>query len=69
MFSSVDGGERALLFDKLRGGVQDRVRGEGTHFRIPFLQDPIIFDIRTSPQAISTTTGSKGNLNQLLHYQ
>jgi len=55
----VDGGERALLFDKLRGGVQDRVRGEGTHFRIPFLQDPIIFDIRTSPQAISTTTGSK----------
>ena len=58
----MDGGERALIFDKLRGGVQDRVRGEGTHFRIPVLQDPIIFDIRTSPETINTTTGSKGGL-------
>merc|ERR1712137_527740 len=55
----VDGGERALIFDKLRGGVQDKVRSEGTHFKIPVLQDPIIFDIRTSPQAINTTTGSR----------
>jgi len=32
----VDGGERAVIFNKLRG-VQNRVYGEGMHFRIPLL--------------------------------
>jgi hypothetical protein len=33
----VDAGTRAVVFDKIRG-VQDKVVGEGTHFRIPFIQ-------------------------------
>lgn len=33
----VDAGTRAVIFDKLRG-IQDHVVGEGTHFRIPFIQ-------------------------------
>ena len=33
----VDGGERAVIFDKIRG-VQSKVYGEGMHFIVPMLQ-------------------------------
>lgn len=55
---AVDGGERAIIFDRLQG-VQKKVVGEGLHFLIPWLQRPIIFDIRTQPRTITTNTGSK----------
>ena len=29
---NVDGGQRAVMFDSLRGGIRNDVRGEGTHF-------------------------------------
>ena len=32
----VDGGERAVIFNQIKG-VQNRVYGEGMHFRIPLL--------------------------------
>lgn len=35
-FFVVDGGERAVIFDKIRG-VQTKVYGEGMHFLIPVL--------------------------------
>lgn len=35
------------------------VKDEGTHFLIPWWQRPIVFDVRTRPRNISTTTGSK----------
>ncbi len=34
--------------------------GEGTHFRIPWVQQPNIMDIRTRPRTISSVTGTKG---------
>lgn len=34
---SVDGGKRAVIFDRIRG-VLPKTIGEGTHFRIPFIQ-------------------------------
>ncbi|KAL0410759.1 UNVERIFIED_CONTAM: Prohibitin-4, mitochondrial [Sesamum latifolium] len=55
---TVDGGQRAVLFDRIRG-VRDSTVGEGTHFLIPFLQEPFVFDIRTRPFAISSVTGTK----------
>uniref|UniRef100_A0A0N4Z1U7 Prohibitin n=1 Tax=Parastrongyloides trichosuri TaxID=131310 RepID=A0A0N4Z1U7_PARTI len=55
---NVDGGERAVIFDRF-SGVHKTVQGEGTHFVIPWLQKPIIFDIRSTPRAVSTITGSK----------
>jgi prohibitin 1 len=55
----VDGGRRAVIFDKLNGGVQQLVIGEGTHFRIPFIQDPIILDVRSRPRTIHSSTGTK----------
>jgi prohibitin 1 len=54
----VKGGTRAVIFDRL-SGVQEQVVNEGTHFLIPWLQKPIIYDVRTKPRNISTTTGSK----------
>ena len=54
----VKGGTRAVIFDRL-SGVKENVINEGTHFLIPWLQKSIIFDVRTKPRSISTTTGSK----------
>ncbi|KAF2220834.1 band 7 family-domain-containing protein [Elsinoe ampelina] len=54
----VKGGTRAVIFDRL-SGVKDTVANEGTHFLIPWLQRAIIYDVRTKPRNISTTTGSK----------
>ena len=54
----VKGGSRAVIFDRL-SGVKDTVVNEGTHFLIPWLQRSIIYDVRTKPRNISTTTGSK----------
>lgn len=56
---NVDGGERAVLFDTLRGGILPDVRGEGTHFIIPVIQRPIILDVRTKPREIPSVTGTK----------
>ncbi|KAM0039558.1 putative prohibitin, Band 7 domain, Band 7/SPFH domain superfamily [Helianthus debilis subsp. tardiflorus] len=55
---TVDGGERAVLFDRFRG-VIDATAGEGTHFIIPWLQKPYIFDIRTKPHTFSSISGTK----------
>jgi prohibitin 1 len=55
----VDGGRRAVIFDKLNGGVQEGVIGEGTHFRIPLIQDPIVLDVRSRPRTIHSATGTK----------
>ncbi|GAB7350421.1 hypothetical protein MBLNU459_g1033t1 [Dothideomycetes sp. NU459] len=54
----VKGGTRAVIFDRV-SGVKDQVMNEGTHFLIPWLQKSIIYDVRTRPRNISTTTGSK----------
>jgi len=55
---TVDGGERAVIFDRL-SGVKETVSGEGMHLVFPWVQKPIIFDIRTTPRMIRTETGSK----------
>lgn len=56
---NVDGGERAVMFDTLRGGILPDVIGEGTHFMIPVIQRPITMDIRTRPREIPSVTGTK----------
>jgi len=56
---NVDGGERAVMFDMLRGGIRDDTRGEGTHLFIPGIQKPTIMDVRTRPREIPSVTGTK----------
>jgi hypothetical protein len=36
------------------------VLSEGTHMLIPLVERPIIFDVRTRPRAIKSTTGTRG---------
>lgn len=55
---TVEPGTRAIIFDKFRG-IQDIVVGEGTHFRVPYVQDPIIMDVRARPRTIHSATGTK----------
>jgi len=59
LWFTVDGGHRAVIFDRFRG-IQEQTTGEGTHFLIPWVQRPIIFDIRSQPRSVPTITGSKG---------
>lgn len=54
----VDGGHRAIIFSRLTG-VQDDTYSEGLHFRLPWFQYPVIYDIRSRPRKISSPTGSK----------
>jgi len=54
----VDGGSRAVVFN-LFTGIEDKVRGEGTHFKIPFVMRPIYYTIRLRPKMIQTSTGTK----------
>jgi len=55
---NVEGGHRAVIFDRFRG-VLPNVSGEGTHFLIPWVQRPIIFDVRSKPRNVPVITGSK----------
>lgn len=55
---NVDGGHRAVIFDRFQG-IKSEVIGEGTHFMVPWLHRPIIFDIRTRPRSVNVSTGSK----------
>jgi len=54
----VDAGSRAVIFDKLTG-VQEKVVSEGTHFKIPFIQVPVIMDVKSRPRSIHSVTGTK----------
>lgn len=55
---TVDGGHRAILFSRLTG-IQQKIYSEGIHFRIPWFQRPIIYDIRARPKLLTSPTGSK----------
>eukprot|EP00916_Digyalum_oweni_P004988 GHVL01008909.1.p1 GENE.GHVL01008909.1~~GHVL01008909.1.p1 ORF type:complete len:274 (+),score=44.55 GHVL01008909.1:578-1399(+) len=55
---TVDGGERAVMFNRF-GGVSNKIIGEGTHFKIPWFQIPYIYDVRIKPKNLQTTTGTK----------
>lgn len=54
----VDGGERVVIFDRLRG-LQPNVYGEGMHLMIPFLHLPRRFTIRTRPYSVQSITGTR----------
>ncbi|EFH47872.1 ATPHB5 [Arabidopsis lyrata subsp. lyrata] len=55
---TVDGGQRAVMFHRFEGVLEEPV-GEGTHRKIPWVQKPYIFDIRTRPYEIKSDSGTK----------
>ena len=55
---SVDGGHRAVKFSRW-SGVQPEIYTEGLHLMVPWLEWPLIYDIRAKPNQIKSETGTK----------
>ncbi|XP_005107884.1 prohibitin-2 [Aplysia californica] len=55
---TVEGGHRAIIFSRL-SGIKPDIYVEGLHFKVPWFQYPIIYDIRSRPRRITSPTGSK----------
>jgi len=55
---TVGPGERAIIFDR-RSGITGKVAGEGANLVVPFLQWPVIMDVRLQPSTINSETGTK----------
>jgi len=55
---TVEGGHRAIIFSRI-SGVRPDIYAEGLHFRVPWFQIPIIYDIRSRPRKLTSPTGSK----------
>jgi len=63
----VDGGHRAIKFSRIYG-IMDKIYGEGTHFRIPWLERAVIYDVRARPRNVASLTGSKGTDGRRIVY-
>jgi len=55
---TVEGGHRAVKFNRLTG-VGEEIYSEGLHFAVPWLEWPLIYDIRARPYQIRSETGTK----------
>ncbi|KAL3150291.1 Prohibitin-1, subunit of the prohibitin complex (Phb1p-Phb2p) [Trebouxia sp. C0010 RCD-2024] len=55
---NVEGGHRAIVFNRVTG-IKEQVYEEGTHLMLPWFDRPIIYDVRTRPNVIQSTSGSK----------
>ncbi|PSS16904.1 hypothetical protein M430DRAFT_51231 [Amorphotheca resinae ATCC 22711] len=55
---NVDGGHRAIKYTRI-GGVGSQIYNEGTHFRIPWFETPIDYDVRAKPRNVASLTGTK----------
>lgn len=54
----VQGGFRAVKFNCITG-LYDKVYGEGANLAIPFIETPVVFDIRNKPIEVPTSSGSR----------
>lgn len=54
----VQGGFRAVKFNCITG-LYDCTFGEGANFAIPYIETPVIFDIRNKPIEVPTSSGSR----------
>ncbi|KAI9781843.1 MAG: Prohibitin-2, subunit of the prohibitin complex (Phb1p-Phb2p) [Geoglossum umbratile] len=55
---NVDGGHRAIKYTRI-SGVKKDIFNEGTHFKIPWLETPIVYDVRAKPRNVASLTGTK----------
>ncbi|CAN8267619.1 unnamed protein product [Cochlearia groenlandica] len=54
---NVEAGHRSIVF-KRGTGIKDKIYPEGTHFMIPWVERPIIYDVRALPYEVNSDTGS-----------
>jgi len=57
-FYQVQPGHRAVLFNRF-GGVGKSIVSEGLHFKVPWAQWPLVYDVRSRPHIVSSPSGSK----------
>ncbi|KAJ4396873.1 Prohibitin-2, subunit of the prohibitin complex (Phb1p-Phb2p) [Gnomoniopsis smithogilvyi] len=55
---NVDGGHRAIKYKRL-SGVSKEIYNEGTHFKIPWFEQEILYNVRAKPRNVSSLTGTK----------
>ncbi|XP_019084678.1 PREDICTED: LOW QUALITY PROTEIN: prohibitin-5, mitochondrial-like [Camelina sativa] len=55
---TVEGGQRAVLFDRFNGVLEEPI-GEGTYRKIPWVQKPYIFNIRSIAWRLGSNCGTK----------
>merc|ERR1719454_278684 len=55
---TVEAGHLAIKYNRMSGIERETYR-EGLHFRIPWFERPIIFDVRVRPHTINSLTGSR----------
>eukprot|EP00434_Breviolum_minutum_P026633 symbB.v1.2.023539.t1/scaffold2159.1/size105835/7 len=55
---TVDAGHMSLKYSRL-SGVGNGTYREGVHFLLPWLERPIIFDVRARPHTMTSLTGSR----------
>merc|ERR1719331_1639244 len=55
---NVEGGHRAIVFNRVFG-VKDKVYGEGTHLCLPWIDKPVVYNVRATPNQVQSTSGSK----------
>ena len=47
-----------MIYDRFRG-VLPKVKEPGMHFKMPYIQYPHIYDVKSRPRTVNTSTGSK----------
>ena len=57
---TVQPGHKGVVYNRFNGLDDKHHLNEGINFVLPWFQRPIVFDVRTRPQPIDTTSGSKG---------
>ena len=62
---AVQGGQRAIIFNRVGGLSEGAPLREGLHVRVPWFQWPIIYDIRARPNQVKSPTGTKGDQYQI----
>jgi hypothetical protein len=62
---SVNPGHLGIVYYRNSGIDEHHLAREGLNFLVPWLMRPIIFDVRTRPKLITSTSGSKGEEHEL----
>lgn len=55
---NVEGGHRAIVYNRFVG-VKDKVYAEGTHFMLPWVERPYVYDVRARAHQVNSQSGSR----------
>ena len=56
---TIQPGHKGVVYNRFGGLNEKHILKEGLNFVVPWFQRPVVFDVRTRPQPIDTTSGSK----------